>query len=64
VFAGVGERTREGNDLYHEMVESVRHPAGQAAFIRMPTPPPCPCRESSSWTTSALTPSAPLCTAK
>ena len=22
VFAGVGERTREGNDLYHEMVES------------------------------------------
>src|ERR1700734_4113926 len=22
VFAGVGERTREGNDLYHEMMES------------------------------------------
>ena len=22
VFAGVGERTREGNDLYHEMLES------------------------------------------
>ena len=22
VFAGVGERTREGNDLYHEMIES------------------------------------------
>ena len=21
VFAGVGERTREGNDLYHEMIE-------------------------------------------
>lgn len=20
VFAGVGERTREGNDLYHEMI--------------------------------------------
>lgn len=22
VFAGVGERTREGNDLYHEMKDS------------------------------------------
>ena len=22
VFAGVGERTREGNDLYHEMMKS------------------------------------------
>ena len=22
MFAGVGERTREGNDLYHEMKES------------------------------------------
>merc|ERR1711881_467628 len=22
VFAGVGERTREGNDLYHEMIEA------------------------------------------
>ena len=22
VFAGVGERTREGNALYHEMIES------------------------------------------
>ena len=22
VFAGVGERTREGNDLYHEMIET------------------------------------------
>jgi len=22
VFAGVGERTREGNDLYREMIES------------------------------------------
>ena len=27
VFAGVGERTREGNDLYHEMIESGRHQA-------------------------------------
>ena len=25
VFAGVGERTREGNDLYNEMQESKRH---------------------------------------
>ena len=24
VFAGVGERTREGNDLYKEMIESVQ----------------------------------------
>ena len=23
VFAGVGERTREGNDLYHEMISPV-----------------------------------------
>ena len=27
VFAGVGERTREGNDLYHEMIDSGRHQA-------------------------------------
>jgi F-type H+-transporting ATPase subunit beta len=31
VFAGVGERTREGNDLYHEMIDSnvidLEHPA-------------------------------------
>jgi F-type H+-transporting ATPase subunit beta len=34
VFAGVGERTREGNDLYHEMIESKvnvdPHEAGSA----------------------------------
>jgi F-type H+-transporting ATPase subunit beta len=30
VFAGVGERTREGNDLYHEMIESgVIKPGGK-----------------------------------
>lgn len=30
VFAGVGERTREGNDLYHEMMESgVINPGGK-----------------------------------
>ena len=31
VFAGVGERTREGNDLYHEMMESgVINPNGES----------------------------------
>ena len=28
MFAGVGERTREGNDLYHEMIESGVNKAG------------------------------------
>ena len=32
VFAGVGERTREGNDLYHEMIESgVIKPGGKGS---------------------------------
>ena len=32
VFAGVGERTREGNDLYHEMIESgVIKPKGKGS---------------------------------
>jgi len=32
VFAGVGERTREGNDLYHEMIESgVINPDGEGS---------------------------------
>ncbi|MBL3676851.1 MAG: F0F1 ATP synthase subunit beta [Alphaproteobacteria bacterium] len=31
VFAGVGERTREGNDLYHEMIESGVIKPGDAA---------------------------------
>ena len=45
VFAGVGERTREGNDLYHEMIESgVIKPEGtgsKAAFVygQMNEPP-------------------------
>ena len=35
VFAGVGERTREGNDLYHEMIEFGRHqPRGPVASPR------------------------------
>ena len=45
VFAGVGERTREGNDLYHEMIESgVINPGGagsKAALVygQMNEPP-------------------------
>ena len=44
VFAGVGERTREGNDLYHEMMESgVINPDGdsKAALVygQMNEPP-------------------------
>ncbi len=44
VFAGVGERTREGNDLYHEMMESgVINPEGssKAALVygQMNEPP-------------------------
>ena len=34
VFAGVGERTREGNDLYHEMIESkVNKDPKEGSFI-------------------------------
>ncbi|MBF0304609.1 MAG: F0F1 ATP synthase subunit beta [Alphaproteobacteria bacterium] len=45
VFAGVGERTREGNDLYHEMVESgvikVDGPGSKVALVygQMNEPP-------------------------
>jgi F-type H+-transporting ATPase subunit beta len=46
VFAGVGERTREGNDLYHEMIESGvnKHGGGQGSrcalvFGQMNEPP-------------------------
>ncbi len=45
VFAGVGERTREGNDLYHEMVESgvikPEGPGSKAALVygQMNEPP-------------------------
>ncbi len=45
VFAGVGERTREGNDLYHEMLESgvidTEGPNSKAALIygQMNEPP-------------------------
>lgn len=45
VFAGVGERTREGNDLYYEMIESgvinVDKPGSKAALVygQMNEPP-------------------------
>merc|ERR1739846_196740 len=45
VFAGVGERTREGNDLYHEMIEggviSLKAPGSKAALVygQMNEPP-------------------------
>merc|ERR1712083_161945 len=45
VFAGVGERTREGNDLFYEMIESgVIHPDGPGSKValvygRMNEPP-------------------------
>jgi ATP synthase F1 beta subunit len=45
VFAGVGERTREGNDLYHEMIQSgvikVDGPGSKAALVygQMNEPP-------------------------
>ena len=36
VFAGVGERTREGNDLYHEMLESgVITPEGKGSKVAL-----------------------------
>lgn len=39
VFAGVGERTREGNDLYHEMKESGVLPNTTLVFGQMNEPP-------------------------
>ncbi len=39
VFAGVGERTREGNDLYNEMVESGVIKNTSLAFGQMNEPP-------------------------
>ena len=45
VFAGVGERTREGNDLYHEMMElgviNIDGPGSKAALVygQMNEPP-------------------------
>src|SRR3954464_5836099 len=49
VFAGVGERTREGNDLYHEMIESGVNKLGGGegskcplAYGQMNKPPAAP----------------------
>ncbi len=39
VFAGVGERTREGNDLFHEMKESGVLPKVAMVFGQMNEPP-------------------------
>jgi F-type H+/Na+-transporting ATPase subunit beta len=39
VFAGVGERTREGNDLYHEMLESGVLDKTALVFGQMNEPP-------------------------
>ncbi len=39
VFAGVGERTREGNDLYHEMIESGVINKTTMVFGQMNEPP-------------------------
>jgi len=39
VFAGVGERTREGNDLYHEMKESGVLPKAALVYGQMTEPP-------------------------
>ncbi|MFA5778417.1 MAG: F0F1 ATP synthase subunit beta [Candidatus Paceibacterota bacterium] len=39
IFAGVGERTREGNDLYHEMKESGVLPKVAMVFGQMNEPP-------------------------
>jgi F-type H+-transporting ATPase subunit beta len=39
VFAGVGERTREGNDLYHEMKESGVLPKASLVYGQMTEPP-------------------------
>ncbi len=39
VFAGVGERTREGNDLYHEMIEAGVLDKTSLVFGQMNEPP-------------------------
>src|SRR5690606_36299107 len=39
VFAGVGERTREGNDLYHEMVDAGVFQNTVMLFGQMNEPP-------------------------
>jgi F-type H+-transporting ATPase subunit beta len=43
VFAGVGERTREGNDLYMEMKESGVLPKAALIYGQMTEPPGSAC---------------------
>ncbi|MBS0517678.1 MAG: F0F1 ATP synthase subunit beta [Proteobacteria bacterium] len=59
VFAGVGERTREGNDLYHEMIESgvikLDGPGSKVALVygQMNEPPGARARVALSGLTAA-----------
>jgi F-type H+-transporting ATPase subunit beta len=53
VFAGVGERTREGNDLYHEMKESGVLPKAALIYGQMTEPPGARARVALSALTSA-----------
>lgn len=45
MFAGVGERTREGNDLYREMIESgvIKLGDKQVKIMQFACFPPTPC---------------------
>jgi F-type H+-transporting ATPase subunit beta len=53
VFAGVGERTREGNDLYHEMKESGVLPRAALIYGQMTEPPGARARVALSALTAA-----------
>ena len=35
MYVGVGERTREGNDLYHEMIEGGKHQSHVCMYVCM-----------------------------
>ncbi|MCP4351250.1 MAG: F0F1 ATP synthase subunit beta [Desulfobacterales bacterium] len=53
VFAGVGERTREGNDLYHEMKDSNVLPKAALIYGQMTEPPGARARVALSALTAA-----------
>ncbi|MFR4797933.1 MAG: F0F1 ATP synthase subunit beta, partial [Lentihominibacter sp.] len=53
VFAGVGERTREGNDLYYEMIESGVINNTAMVFGQMNEPPGARMRVALTWLTMA-----------
>jgi F-type H+-transporting ATPase subunit beta len=59
VFAGVGERTREGNDLYHEMEESGVIKNTSLVFGQMNEP--CCCSSTTSSATPRPAPRCPPC---